>query len=163
MASLITSLKAFFSGDTLFLCIAFVVFFAYAMFMGRGKIISLILAFYPATLLYNLFPFTAKLVVLHGDKLIALNKVCIFLIFLVLLSIIISRYIFSASEYTGSAHLLRTAGLSICGVILLLVFSYSTVDLQIFHDFAPKIDALFTGISKLFYWNVGVWALLAIL
>ncbi len=51
--------------------------------MGKSRIISLILAFYPARLLFENFPFMSKLLVLDGPNLLLLNKVLIFLLFLV--------------------------------------------------------------------------------
>jgi hypothetical protein len=163
MSSFISVLKGIFSGDTLIFVILFAVFFAYASFLGRGRLISLILAFFPATTLFNNFPFINSLLVLSGDKLVTLNKVVIFLIFLVPISYVINRYMFATSDFTGSTKILRTAGLSICAVAMLLIFSYSTVSLDTFYNFSPQVDSALTGMSKLFYWNVGVLALLAFL
>lgn len=163
MSSILTTLKGIFSGDTLAIVILLAFFFAYASFLGRGKLISLILAFFPATILFNSFPFANSLIVMSGDKLITLNKVAVFLIFLVPVSYVIDRYMFATSDFTGSTKILRTLGLSICAVTMVLIFSYSTVSLDALYNFSPQIDSLFTGLDRLFYWNIGVLALLAFL
>ncbi len=163
MSSVISTLKGVFSGDTLVLVILFIVFFAYSMFLGRGRMLSFILAFYPASFLYINFPFVNKFLILHGDKMLALNKIVIFLLFLTPLTIIINRFIFQASDYVGSSKIFRTVGLSLCGVILVLVFAYAIAGMDALHDFSPKIDMLFSSMDRIFYWNLGIMALLAFL
>ena len=153
----------YFSGDAVFLCTLFVIFLALALYFGRGMIVSIILAFYPATFLFNTFPFMAKSIILSGDKLLVLNKIGVFFIFLLPLSIILNKYIFSESEYSSSPHILKSIGLSLSMVLLITLFSYSTVNFDVFHDFSPQIDILFNGGTRLFYWNLVPLALLAIL
>ncbi len=163
MSSLFLTLKSIFSGDTLFIVIAFAFFFGYAMLLGRGKIVSLILAYYPAVLLFNSFPFVNNLLVLQGDIMLTLNKIAIFLLFLAPLSILISRFVISESMHIGSSHFFRTAAFALCATALVLIFSYSTVSLDALHDFSPQIDLLFSSISRIFYWNTGILALFAFL
>lgn len=161
MSSILTTLKGVFSGDTLAIVILLAFFFAYASFLGRGKLISLILAFFPATILFNGFPFVNSFLVFSGDMLMTLNKIGVFLIFLIPASYVIDRYMFATSDFTGSIKILRTLGLSICAVAMVLIFSYSTVSLDAIYNFSPQIDSLFNGVSRIFYWNIGVLALLA--
>ena len=156
-SSLVTKYKSFFgdlSSDIIYLLAIFFVLFAYAMYFGRGRIVSFILAFYPATLLYNTFPFMEKVILLKGEKLILLNQLGVFLLFLVLLNIIINRYIISISDYSSSSHIMRNGGLAFISLVLIVVFSYGTLNLDLFHDFAPPIDNLFNGEDKIFYWNI---------
>src|SRR3989338_5836616 len=120
ITSYLSYFKGLFSFDMAVLVVLFI-FFSYTLFFGRKMMISLILAFYPATLLYKTFPFIQKLLVVSGDKFLIINKIVIFLVFLVPLFIIISRYISSESSYTGSSHIIRTVGLAIVGVILILL------------------------------------------
>lgn len=161
LTSIFTFTK-FFSGDLAFLLVLFVLFFIFVMYMGRGMIVSFILAYYPATSLYTTFPFLSKFLVLHGDNMVLLNKIGIFLLFLVPLVIIIDRYIFSASEYGGSNGVLKSAGLSIASVALVVLFSYNIVNYDLFHNFSTQIDQLFTFSGALFYWNLGPILLLAV-
>jgi hypothetical protein len=131
----------------------FILFFAYAMYFGRSRVISIILAFYPAQFLYEHFPFFDKLLLLKGESLLTLNKVVIFLLFFIPLDIIIARYIFSESEY-GSSKVFRIAGFSLAGVILVLLFTYSVVSLDSLYNFNSMIDNLFSSTNNIFYWNL---------
>ena len=151
------------STDFIVLAGIFFVFFFYALYFGRNRIISLIFAFYPSALLYQIFPYFDKLIILQGDKLIILNKLVIFLIFFLPLNIIFSRYIFSESKYSGASHIFRIIGLSLCSLVLFVLFTYTVINLNIFHDFSPTIDLLFTGSTRLFLWNIAPLALLVIL
>ena len=151
-----------FTLDLIILFVVFVIFFILTSYFGRQIMIAIILAFYPTNLLYKTFPFIDRLIVLHGDMLVKINKIVIFFIFFLPLTIIISRYI-SESSHIGATHLLRTVGFSIAGVIIVLLFSYGTVNLDTFHHFSPTIEAIFAGSNKMFWWNIAPLAILAIL
>ncbi len=150
-------------GDTVFLAVAFVLFMGLSYYLGRGLIISTIFAFYPATLLFKSFPFLDKLVLLSGEKLIVLNKVAIFLVFLIPITIVVSKYIFSLSDGGTGSNFLKLAGMSAGLVILVVVFSYNVVSFDTFHNFGSQIDSLFAGSGREFYWFLAPLALLAFL
>jgi hypothetical protein len=152
----------YFSGDVIFLVTLFVVFFVYALYFGKNSIISVILAFYPAQFFYANFPFMNSLLVLKGDWPLLLNKVLIFLIFWVLLYILINRYVFHDSGY-GGEHYVRMACYAIAMVIVVLIFSYSVVNLDAIHNFSPAIDALFAGADHIFLWNLAPLVVLFVL
>lgn len=147
------------SSDIVILVLIFIFFFVYALYLGKGAIISLILAFYPAQFFFEHFPFINKAMFLKGDSLILLNKVLIFLLFLIPLTILFSRYVFHDSGY-GSMHYVKIAGYALLCVALVLVFSYSIISLDSIHNFSPTIDALFTGVDRIFYWNIAPIAVL---
>lgn len=153
---------SYFSSDIFILFIIFVIFFAYALYFGKNQIISLILAFYPSQLFYEHFPFMNSLLVLKGDNLLLLNKVLIFLVFLILLDILIGRFVFQDSGY-GSMHYARLAGYAVAMVVVTMIFSYSIVNLDAIHNFSPSIDAIFTGTDKLFWWQLAPLAILFVL
>ncbi|MBI4155810.1 MAG: hypothetical protein HY507_01085, partial [Candidatus Zambryskibacteria bacterium] len=71
------------SSDLAVLIIVFLAFFFYGMYFGRNMLVSLILSYYPSVFLFQNFPFIDKLIFLSGNKLVVLNKVVIFLIFLI--------------------------------------------------------------------------------
>lgn len=152
----------FLKGDMLFFVVCFLIFGIFTLYAGRGRMLSLIFAYYPATILFNNLPFINKLLVLDGSMLVV-NKIALFLIFLLPLSIIIKSYIFSESMYSGLSHILRTGGFAIIGLVFVVMFSYTTVNYDVFHNFLPSIDSLFNPINKVFYWNLGIFALLAVL
>ena len=141
------------SSDLIVLVTVFVVLCIYALYFGKEKIISLLISFYPATLLYKNIPFLDKLIILSGDVPILLNKLVIFLLVLVLMNIIIARYIYT-EEYGGSKNYLRVFGYALAGTILFLVFCYTVISLNLFHDFSPFVDKLFVGEIKVFGWLV---------
>lgn len=147
----ILNIGSIFTRDTVVLLGVFVLFFAFALYFGKNRIISLLLSFYPAAFLYERFPYLAKLLVLQGPQLAVLNKLIIFLIFLIPIDIIINKFIFSDSGY-GSTRLLRIAGFAIAGVILMLVFTYSVVDLSIFYSFSIAIHHTIS--TYIFWWTL---------
>lgn len=147
------------SSDIVILVLLFVFFFIYALYLGKGAIISLILAFYPAQFFYERFPFVDSAMLLKGDSLILLNKVGIFLLFLVPLTILFGRYVFHDSGY-GSMHYARMAGYALLCVVIVLIFSYSIISLDSIHNFSSQIDTLFTGSDRIFYWNIAPIAIL---
>ncbi len=163
LMSKFSSAFSMFSGDVSFILTALFVLWAFTLYFGRGKIISFILSFYPATFLYNNFPFTTKILSESTGNTLLLKQLGIFLIFFIPLNIIINRYIFSESEYRASSNLLRSGGLAVSALILVMIFSYITVDLSSFHDFSPKIDDIFTSGDRIFYWNLASILILAIL
>ncbi|KND47596.1 MAG: hypothetical protein AB201_01535 [Parcubacteria bacterium C7867-006] len=162
-SSTLSQIGHFLSGDMLFFVVAFILFLIFTLYLGRGKMISLILAYYPATVLYTSIPFIDKILFLKGDSGLVLNKIGIFLIIFIPLSIIMNYYIFSESISTGASHLIRTSGFALIALILMVMFSYSTVNYDVFHNFSGSIDSLFVPATRIFYWNVGIFALLAFL
>lgn len=148
--------------DLIMLAVLFVLFALYTLYFGKNRIVAFILAFYPAAFFYEHFPFAAKLMVLSGPNLVVLNKVLIFLVFLVPLNIIISRYIFAESGYDGSSHYLRTAGFALAAVVLVLLFTYSIVSLDVFYNFSATIDKLFAT-GNMFWWSIAPLGLMLFL
>lgn len=144
--------------DIAVLFLVFIFFFVYALYFGKHRIISFLLAFYPAIFLYNQFPFIKSLTVLDG-KLLLLNQVAIFLLFLIPLDIIIGKYIFSDSM-GGGGHYFRIAGYALGGVIMVLLFSYTVISLDAVYNFSSQIDAVFTPHSKTFWWSLAPIGLL---
>ncbi len=147
------------TNDILVVVTLFVLFFAAGLYFGKGRLLSLVISFYPALFLYKLFPYAEKLTVLSGPQFLVLNKIGIFLLFLIPFDIIVSRFIFSESGYGGSLHIMRVAGLSLAMTVLLLVFSYSTVSLDVFYNFSSTIDTLFVS-GNIFWWMLAPFLIL---
>lgn len=151
-----------FGSDIFVLIILFALFFFYALYFGKNTVIATILAFYPAQYFYQNFPFMNSLLFMKGDSLLLLNKILIFLLFLIPLVILLGRYVFHDSGY-GSAHYMRSVGYALAMIILVLIFSYSIVSLDSIHSFSPTISTLFTGADRIFWWNLAPLALLFVL
>jgi hypothetical protein len=162
ITSFLNGSGSYFSSDIVVLLVLFFVFLFYALYFGKNTIIATILAFYPAEFFYQNFPFMNSFLVLKGESLLLLNKVLIFLLFLIPLVILIGRYVFQDSGY-GSAHYLRSGGYALAMVVLVLIFSYSIVNLDSVHNFSTSIDTLFSGANHIFLWNLAPLALLFVL
>jgi hypothetical protein len=166
--SKVTNITHLVSSDVLFLGIAFIIFFVYSVYAGRNRTVSLVFAYYPAVLLYKNFPFASKLIIAQGAKMIALNKVGVFLIFFIPIYIIISRFIvieglhLSKPNFMQKMHLLRNVGLSLVCLSVLVLFSYTVIDLTVFHQFSPMIASLFSTPMRIFYINLVPIILLAV-
>jgi hypothetical protein len=151
------------SSDAIFLIVVFGLFFVFTLYLGKGRMTSLAISFYPTVILFNSFPFLSNLIVLHGVQLIVINKIIVFLLFLIPVNIILDKYIFSEMESAGSSHIFRVVGLALSGVILVMIFSYSVVNFDSLHDFSTGIDNIFGSTNMIFYWNLVPLAILAIL
>ncbi len=150
-------------GDATFLLIIFLIILGTAYYFGRGFIVSIIISFYPATILFKLFPFMDKVIFADGVNLLLLNKLGLFLLFLIPITIIVNRFMFTAGEYNGGENILRLAGLSIAFIIIIVLFSYNTLSYDVFHNYSSQIDAIFGAPGREFYWILAPLALLAVL
>lgn len=151
MSGLLTKITSSLSGDFLYLLVVFVLVFICSVYFSKSRMVSLILAFYPATFLYNQIPYFDKILFLKGDTLIVLNKLAIFLVLFILTSVVINKHTFTYNESSG---FLGKIGLSISLLVLFMVFSYSIVNLDVFHDFSGSIDTLFMGLGRVFAWSL---------
>jgi hypothetical protein len=136
------------SMDITVLFVLFLFFLFYGLYLGKSRIVSLIVAFYPALLVYARFPFIKQLTFLTSQKGIVVNELFIFVAILILLDIIIGRYIFSET-LGGSVHFLKIAGFSLGVVTLVLILSYTTIHLDVFYNFSNQIDLLFSTPNRI--------------
>ena len=161
--SIISKISDFLTGDIIFLLAVFAVLYVLTMYLGKGRLVSVILAFYPATLLYKSLPFLDKLLLATGDKPLLFNKLGIFLVFLVLIYLGINKFISHYAEYGPGEGALRTGGFVLAFLILLILFSYTTISLDPIHNFGSQIDVIFGGESRIFWWSLAPLVLLALL
>lgn len=162
ITKLFSSGGSYFSSDLVVLLTIFIICFSYALYFGKHRAISLILAFYPAQYFFEHFPFINNLLVLKGDIPLLLNHVLIFFLFLIPLDIVIGKFVFQDSGY-GTSHYFRIAGYAVAMLILVLLFSYSVVDLNTIHHFSPSIDALFNAPDRIFFWHIAPLIVLFVL
>ncbi len=151
------------TSDAIFLGVIFIILIGASYYFGRGFIVSLVISFYPASLLFKLFPFTEKLLFVTGEKMLVLNNIAIFMLFLIPITVIVNRFVFTASDYSGGENILRLAGLSLAFLVIIVLFSYNTVNYDTFHNYSSQIDAIFDPSSREFYWLLAPIALLAVL
>ena len=148
------------SSDIIVLAVVFFAILVYTMYFGKNRTISAILSYYPAVILFTNFPFTKQLMISKGGIATTLNSLVIFLIIFIPLNIIINRYIIAESGQ-GTTHIIRTAGLAFTALILVIMFSYTIVDLSEFYNFSHVIDSLFATPNTIFIANLIPLALLA--
>jgi hypothetical protein len=145
--------------DIVALAIVFLVLFLFGMYFGKAHLTSLVISFYPAMLLYDRLPFMDSLVFLKGENLLALNHVVIFTIILVLCDIIVLRFIFAESK-GGPIHFLHIAAGALALLVLLLVLTYTVINLDMLHDFSSTVDRLFMNHTYAFWWYLAPLLLL---
>lgn len=148
--------------DVIALLIIFAVCFGYALYFGKNRAISLSISFFVAEYFFGHFPFMKSLLVLTGEIPLLLNNIGIFLLFLIPVDIVINKFIFQDSGY-GTAHYLRIGGYAVLLTILVLIFSYSVVSLDLIHNFSGSIDNLFNAPDRLFFWHLAPFILLFVL
>ena len=151
MSEITTKFTSVLSGDIVFIFVVFIIAFICAMYFGKNRIVSIILAFYPTTLLYNNFPFLNKFLLFNGDKGLVINKILLFLVLFLLVNIAINKYV---ALYDVSSSTFRNGGLALAILLLIILFSYSVVNFDLFHDFSNSIDTLFTGPDRVFWWSL---------
>ncbi len=146
------------TNDISFLFGLFVLFFIYALYGSKARILSYIFAFYPAVMLYNSFPFTEKLLFVTSEQWLVWNKFLIFLLFFVPISIIISRFVFRESY--ESKHYIRALLYALACVSLVLLFWYSVLSFDVWYDFSSHIDAWFATPVREYLWYIAPLLLL---
>ncbi|MDP6387666.1 MAG: hypothetical protein QGG63_00040 [Candidatus Pacebacteria bacterium] len=133
--------------DTIILITIFVAFFVYGLRYGKGRIISLILSFYISIPIIFSFPYIEKLS-------FAYSQIAVFLLIIVFLNIVISRFVYEEFPSRGLRRLIEAGLLSVSAGGLLLALSYHIIPITALHDFAAPIDALFTSTTTFFWWLI---------
>jgi len=140
-----------FSSDAVIIAGIAVLFTAYGIFFGKGKLISLILAFYPATYLYKIFPYAKKItsiVPAGGSEAIA--QLVIFLALFLPIAYILSTFIFAEFSFSRIKKVISSAALGVTATSLTLLFSYHVINLQKIYNLSAGVDKLFLG-SNVFW------------
>ncbi|MDO8510215.1 MAG: hypothetical protein Q7S15_01150 [bacterium] len=135
--------------DILVLAGIFVPLFLFAFFMGKEKLIALMVAIYIAAILYSYFPYLDQFKGSPENTLVFKG-----IVFLVLISapyVILSRL-----ESNGSSPLTSRAchsGLLALGALILVVFvSYHVIPLHSLYNFSLTFDNLFQPAEVRFWW-----------
>jgi hypothetical protein len=151
MSGITTKITGALSGDLVFIFVVFVIAFVCVMYFGKSRMVSFILAFYPATLLYNNFPFLNKFLLASGEVGLVVNKIVIFLTLFLFVNLAINKYV---ALYDVSSSTFRNGGLAIAILVLIILFSYSVINFDLLHNFSGAIDQLFQGTGRIFGWSL---------
>jgi hypothetical protein len=139
-----------FSSDAVVIFAVIAIFTAYGIFFGKGKILSLLLAFYPATLVLRAIPqFNNPL----GSP-DTYTQLGLFLIVFIVLFYIFNHFIQGQFSFSHVRKTLEASVFGLTAASLTIYFTYHVVNLQKIYNFSPSIDNLFMG-------NTSFWWLLA--
>ena len=127
------------ASDFLIIIILVTVFFLYAWYIGRGQLVSILLAFYCAYALYVMFPFMSYLPTAPAMTTL-LAQVGVYAGLSILFFIILRRVVVSDFLYVGIFGL---AALSFFAAAFLIVLAYHVFPVVDVYNFTPAIDLLF--------------------
>ncbi len=138
------------ASDFLIILILVTVFFLYAWYVGRGQLVSVLLAFYCAYALYVMFPYMSYLPTAPAlTALLAQAGVYLglsFLFFIILRRVVVSDFL-----YIG---ILGLIALSFFTAAFLLALAYQVFPVASVYDFTPAIDLLFAPKEYFFWWFI---------
>ncbi len=138
------------ASDFLIILILVTVFFLYAWYVGRGQLVSVLLAFYCAYALYVMFPYMSYLPTAPAlTALLAQAGVYLglsFLFFIILRRVVVSDFL-----YIG---ILGLIALSFLAAAFLIALAYQVFPVSSVYQFTPAIDLLFAPKEYFFWWFI---------
>ncbi|MBX4210628.1 hypothetical protein KW783_01510 [Candidatus Parcubacteria bacterium] len=144
------------TGATLDLSVIGVVFLVsliYCIRYGRSSLVALVLAFYPAILLFETFPYIRKVtLVSDAGSGIVINNLIIFLVFLSASFIAVRRVI--GHDYSqGYKRYFESIILSLAATILVVTVTYHVVPIGKLYNFSAAFDVFFAGTAA-YFWSL---------
>jgi hypothetical protein len=139
-----------FAGDFLIILVLVAVFFLYAWYIGRGQLVSVLLAFYCAYALYLMFPYLSFLPTAPALTAL-LAQAGLYLGLAFLFFIILRRVVVSDFLYIGIFGLFALSFLAAAFLIALAYHVFPVVDV---YNFTPAIDLLFAPKEYFWWWFV---------
>lgn len=146
-----TALTAWnFASDFLIIIVLVTVFFLYAFYIGRGQLVSVILAFYGAYAVYIIFPYKAVLPTAPAMTAL-LAQVGLYTALAIAFFVILRRVVVSDFLYIGILGLLA---LSFLAAAFLVALAYHVFPVADVYTFTPAIDILFAAKEYFFWWFI---------
>ena len=136
--------------DFLIILVLVAVFFLYAWYIGRGQLVSILLAFYCAYALYVMFPYQSALPTAPALTAL-LAQAGLYLALAFLFFIILRRVVVSDFLYVGLFGLIA---LSFLGAAFLIALAYPVFPVADVYNFTPAIDLLFSSKEYFWWWFV---------
>lgn len=134
--------------DFLIILVLVAVFFLYAFYIGRGQLVSVLLAFYCAYALYLVFPYMSLLPTAPAMTAL-LAQAGLYLGLSFLFFIILRRVVVSDFLYIGIFGLIA---LSFLGAAFLIALAYHVFPIASIYTFTPAMDILFAPDVYFFWW-----------
>lgn len=139
-----------FASDFLIIIALVTLFFLYAWYIGRGQLVSIILAFYCAYAVYLLFPYKGILptappltaLLAHVGLYAALS----FAFFMIMRRVVVSDFL-----YIGVLGLLALSFLAAAFLVALAYHAFPVADV---YTFTPALDLLFARTEYFFWWFI---------
>ena len=138
------------ASDFLIIIVLVTVFFLYAWYIGRGQLVSILLAFYCAYALYAMFPYLSYLpsapamtaLLAHVGLYLGLS----FIFFIILRRVVVSDFL-----YIGVFGLVALSFLAAAFLVALAYYVFPVADV---YNFTPAIDLLFAPKEYFFWWFI---------
>jgi len=131
--------EGFYVLDIIIILALAIVFFGYAIIVGREKIVSVVLSIYPTSLIYSSLAFLDKLVIFtSSSRAIFLNKFLIFIILFLVVHFILNKYLSSIFDSSG---IVSTALISISATLLFIDTTARLFKLHEFYKLSPALEA----------------------
>jgi len=141
-----------FSSDAVVIVSFAMVFAAYGIFFGKGKLLALILSFYPASFLFNAIPYFKKIL---NSAPISISEasiqVIIFLALFIPINFVFNQFVHGEFSFSRIRKVVEAGILGLAATSLVVVFSYHVINLQKIYNFSAGIDSLFLG-GYIFWW-----------
>ncbi len=137
--------------DVIVLAIVLVVFASIGFYFGRGKLIALVLAFYPAVLLYEAFPYVEKFTFWRGSVgQVGLSHLLIFFILFIVCYLVIHSVYHDDITISGGERMMQIGVLSLSLLIVGMVLTHIVIPITGVYDFTPTVAGLFR--NNLYFW-----------
>lgn len=147
--------------DAIIIIAVFILFFGYGLKFGKDRIISLILSFYFAFILYSSVPYLDTLTFLKDtDTQVFISKALIFLIFLFISNFIIKRFVYTEFSSKQVKRFFEAGILSVGATILTLALYNTIAPAESVYNFGAPISNLFSSADLFFWWLVAPLAIL---
>ena len=145
-----------FTGEIIALAGIFIVLFALALVLGKGRMIAFILSFYPAALFYSKFPFFDKILFFkETDLQVFLNKLALFFVFFILTFLVINFITGRSLSYSVKGKTFKLTLLAFSAWLLVLMTIHQIVVIKGIEKFFPMTHDVL-GNPQFFFWFLAI-------
>ncbi len=141
------------ASDFLIIIILLTAFFLFAYYVGRDHLVAILLSFYAAYALYDIFPYTSFLPTVPASTALFAH-IGLYAAFILLFYIILRRVVVSDFLYIGLFGLFSLIVLSFLGSAFLIALAYHVFPVADLYTFTPAVAALFAPVKYFFWWFI---------
>jgi hypothetical protein len=119
---------------------------ALSFYKGRGTLFSLIVSFYPASIMYAAFPYKEKFLFFNdSNQQIFYSHALIFLIFFFLSFLVARRIVYSTGTRSGIIGFFDALFLSVSVVLLTVALTFHILPYQDIYNLAAQFQNFFSS------------------